>query len=150
MLKSASTVFPACTTFPAPEGTSPTFATFVMAMLPPPRSSCLFGQPPIQVLGAERSGIRDQPPRGFHLVPGVPQQDSSHPAALQVVDDALTEGLLPVRDRLEPRVQVAHRFIPQLEEIGIEIRQVMVRFPLPGHGLPRRVPHGIRLVLLLP
>src|SRR5438445_227043 len=114
MLKSASAVFPACTTFPAPEGTSPTFATFVMAMLPPPRSSCFFGQPSAQVLGAEWSGIRNQSPRGVHLVPGVPQQDSSNPTALQVIDDALTVGLLPIGDRLEARVQVAHRFIPQL------------------------------------
>src|SRR4051812_16537373 len=69
--------------------------------------------------GHERAGIVD-------LAPGVPEQDAAHPIVGQVVDDALAERRLPVGDRAVPGVDLADRFVAEIEEIRIEEGHVLV------------------------
>src|SRR5258706_15125242 len=47
------------------------------------------GQTTLEVFRLERSRLGEEPPRRVDLLPDVPQQDASHAAAAQRVDDAL-------------------------------------------------------------
>src|SRR5580765_5831778 len=75
----------------------------------------------------------DELTRVVDLVPDVPKQHAARPAVLDVRDDALAVRLLPVLDRLEPRVDLPDGFVPKVEEVGVEKRQVVVRLCSAGH-----------------
>ena len=66
-----------------------------------------------------------------------------------VRDDTLPVRLLPVRDRREPGVDLPHRFVAEVEEVGVERRKVVVGPAGARHvradGLPVR--DGVVLVL---
>src|SRR2546425_8237337 len=81
------------------------------------------GQPALQRLRRERPRLRDQRARVVHLAPGVPQQHAAHPAALEVVDHALPERLLPIGHGLEAGVELAYGFVAQLGQGRVEERQ---------------------------
>jgi hypothetical protein len=57
------------------------------------------GQTAFQARGIERTRLGDQPPRGIHLLPDVPQQHAAHTPFAQVVDHAFVKRLLPVGHR---------------------------------------------------
>ena len=61
------------------------------------------------------------------LVPDVPEEHAARPAVLDVSHDALAVRLLPVLDRLEPRVDLPDRLVAEVEQVGVEERQVVVR-----------------------
>src|SRR5690606_16987101 len=69
--------------------------------------------------------------------------------ALEVVDHALAERLLPVLDHGEVRVQVADGLVAQVEQVGVEERQVVVRLGRAGHGAAGGAALGVRVVLVL-
>src|SRR3972149_3772736 len=81
---------------------------------PPPAPP---GQAPDPPRGGNRPRRGDQPARRRHLIPHVPQEHAAHAASLEVVYDALAELLLPVGDRLKSGVELAHRFLAELEQI---------------------------------
>src|SRR3989449_5748680 len=109
----------------------------------------LAGEPPFQLARRERPPLRDQGAGVVHLPPRIPQQDTAHPAVLQVVDHAFTIRLLPVGERLEARVGVADGFIAELEEVRVEERQMVIRLRLATHGTARRAAHRVGIVLVL-
>src|SRR6516225_11342303 len=109
----------------------------------------LGGETTPEVIGTEGTRFRNQRPRGVHLVPRVPQQNPTHSAAVEIIDDAFAVGLFPVGHLLEPRVQLAHGFVPQLEEIGIEVWEMMIWFGVPGHSLSCCPPHCVGIVFVL-
>src|SRR5881628_2814033 len=115
----------------------------------PSRTGLPSREPPFQLARRERSPLRDQGAGVIHLPPGIPQQHAAHAAALQVVDHAFAKRLLPVGERLEPRVGLADGLIAELEEVRVEEREVVIRLRLATHGTARRPAHGVRVVLVL-
>src|SRR5438445_1898254 len=93
-------------------------------------------------LGEQRTRVVD-------LAPGVPEQHAANAPVAQVVDDALAEGDLPVGDRLQPRIDLSDRLVPEIEEVRIEHRHVPPRDRRAGHRLPGEPPHRVRIVLVL-
>jgi len=91
-------------------------------MLVPQRG--LLGQPSPEVRGAEGTALGEEPARRIHLAPRVPEQHPPDTTAVEIVDDALAERLLPIAHRLKPRIEVAHRLVPDVEQIRVEERQV--------------------------
>src|SRR5436190_16286332 len=67
------------------------------------------------------------------LVPHVPEQHAARFAVLDVRDDALAVRLLPVLDHLEAGVDLPDRLVAEVEEVGVEERQVVVRSGRAGH-----------------
>ena len=66
---------------------------------------------------------------------------AAHVSGGEVVQDALPERLLPIGKRFQARIHLADRFVSQFEKIGIEKRQVMIRFRLPSHVPARHLSH---------
>src|SRR5260370_2708793 len=97
----------------------------------------LGGETALEGRRPKRSGLRDESARVVHLPPRVPQQDATHATVFQVVDHALAHRLLPVGYGLEPRVQLADRLVAELEQVGVEERQVAILRPAgrPGHAV---------------
>ena len=58
--------------------------------------------------------------------------------AVDVGDDALAVRLGPLRDRVEARVDVADRLVAEVEQVGVEEREVVVRLAGAGHVGARR------------
>src|SRR2546430_4085833 len=92
----------------------------------PQRPPGLGGKPALQAPRSERARLGDERSRVVHLSPGVPEEHAAHPALFYVVDHAFAELLLPVGDGLETRVDVAYRFVAQLEQVGVEERQMVI------------------------
>src|ERR1043166_6831275 len=80
-----------------------------------------------EVVRPKWTRFSNQLPRGIYFSPHVPQYYAAHTAVLQVVDDALPVGLLPIRKGFVTPLQ--------LEHIRVKRRQVMIRF-----GPTRHVP----------
>src|SRR5947209_6657304 len=78
-----------------------------------------------EVFGSERTGFSDQFPRCLHLPPHVPEQHAADACTKQVVDDAFFVGVLPIGKNFQARIQFAHRFVAQLEHVGVKKGQVM-------------------------
>src|SRR5437867_10346596 len=109
----------------------------------------LGGQAAFQPLWCEGSGLRDELPCRVHLAPHVPQQDATHPAVLEVVDNALAERLLPVRDGLMTDVQVTDRLVAEFKKVRIEEREVVIRRGRACHVSAGVLPHLVGVVLVL-
>ena len=76
----------------------------------------------------------DQLARRVHLVPRVPEQEPARaPFPIRVRDDALPVRLDPVLDRRQPGVDLPHRLVAEIEHVGVEERQVVVRHFRAGH-----------------
>lgn len=107
-----------------------------------------FQQPALKVLRPERSGFGDQLAGRVDPLPNVPQQRAAHPALPQVVDHALAVRLLPVGHGFQTRIDLSHGLVAQLEEIGVEGRQVVVADGLAGHGAARHLTHRVGVVFM--
>ena len=94
-------------------------------------------------------GAVDQLARGGDLVPGVPQQHAAHAARAQIVDDALAVRLHPVLHDVHVGAELADGFVAEVEEIGVEVRQVLVGFAGAGHVAPGLFAHHVGVVLVL-
>src|SRR5664280_2462873 len=101
---------------------------------------------PRDLPGEERPGRGAEGPCRLHLVPHVPEQHAAHAPVLQVIDDPLAVGDLPVLDRLEAGVHLAHRLVAEVEEVRIESGQMAVGLarspvrPTPVTASPARTP----------
>ena len=89
--------------------------------------------------GAESAGVDDgtganQLARRVDLAPGVPEQEPARLAvAVDVGDDALAVRLGPLGDGVETRVHVTDRLVAEVEQVGVEERQMVVRLRGAGH-----------------
>jgi len=104
---------------------------------------------PDELRAAARGLRRDHRRGGLDLAPGVPQQHAAHAALAQVVDHSLPERFLPVFDDLEARIELAHRLVAEVEEVGVEERQMVVRLCPTGHVAPGHAPHRVGVVFVL-
>src|SRR5712692_2717157 len=97
-------------------------------MITPPAFATerLGGEFPAEVLGAKRTGLRDQSARVVHLPPDIPQQHAAHAAVLEVIHDSFAERLLPILDRGEARVEIPDGFVAAVEQVRVEEREVVV------------------------
>ncbi len=83
--------------------------------------------------GRRSAGVDDgaganQLARRVDLAPGVPEQEPARLAvAVDVGDDALAVRLGPLGDGVQTRVHVADRLVAELEQVGVEERQMVVR-----------------------
>src|SRR3954447_862251 len=90
-----------------------------------------------------RAGIVD-------LAPDVPEQEAARaPVLAEVGDRALSERLLPRRDRLEPGVHLAHGLVAEVEQVGVEERHMVVDDAGPGHVGADDLAVRVRVVLVL-
>src|SRR5579859_708163 len=87
--------------------------------------------------------------RRIELVPDVPEQNAARPSALDVRDDALAIRLLPVLDRFESRVDDPDCFVTQVEQVGVEEGEVVVRRLGAGHVLADKAAVSVRVILVL-
>ena len=84
------------------------------------------------------------------LVPGVPEQEAARPPlVVDEGDDALAIRLVPPLDRREPRIDFAHCLVAEVEEVGVEEREVVVRLPCAGHVRADRPAVRVRVILVL-
>src|SRR5437868_2465724 len=104
-------------------------------------------EPALQVPLWSRLG--EQRTRVIDLSPGVPQQGPANASVAQVVDDAFAERDLPVRDGFQPRVDLPHRLVTEVEQVRVEHRYVAVGDRCAGHRLSGQTPHRVRVVLVL-
>src|SRR5436305_1880773 len=92
----------------------------------------------------------DQLARGVGLVPHVPEQEPARlPVVVDIRDRSLPVRLLPRLDGRQARVDLADRLVAELEEIGVEERDVVVRLVGPGHVRADDLAVGVRVVLVL-
>ena len=75
----------------------------------------------------ERAWLGDQLAGAGGFVPHIPQQHAAHPLFTQIIYHAFLEWLFPISDRRQGSVQLVYRLIPQLEQVGVEVRQMEVR-----------------------
>src|SRR5437762_6084268 len=115
----------------------------------PPGPAGLGGKPAFQVLRCERARLGDERPCVVHLSPGVPEEHAAHSALFHVVDHAFAEPLLPVGDGLETRVDVTHRFVAELEQVGVEERQMVIGSRPPRHVEAGGAAHRVGVVFVL-
>src|SRR3990172_3740065 len=69
-----------------------------------------------------------------HLIPNIPQKNTAQVAAIKVVNNPFFIRLLfPVLNQLVARVQATHRLVAEIEQVGIEHRQMLIRMRGSGH-----------------
>ena len=103
-----------------------------------------------EIRGADHRARTNQLARGVDLVPDVPEQEPARLAvAVDVGDDTLAVRLRPLGDRVETRVDVADRLVAELEQIGVEERQMVVRLRCARHVGADGTAVGVRVVLVL-
>src|SRR2546423_567362 len=85
---------------------------------------------PPKVVGCARAAA---PGRVADVVAEVPEQPAARRAVRVVGDDAFAVRLLPVLDGLEPRIDLADGFVSEVEEVGVEEREVLVGLRRAGH-----------------
>src|SRR4051812_3441293 len=83
------------------------------------------------------------------LVPHVPEQHAARLAVLDIRDDALPVRLLPVLDHLEAGVDLSHRLVAEVEQVGVEERQVVVRGGGARHVRADGLAVRVRVILML-
>ena len=91
----------------------------------------------------------DQVAGGVDLVPHVPEQHAARLAVLDIRDDALAVRLLPVLDDLEPGVDEPDGLVAEVEEVGVEERQMVVRCAGAGHVRADGLAVRVRVILVL-
>src|SRR5438067_126955 len=68
----------------------------------------------------------DQLSRCVHLTPDIPQQHTSNAVIRQVVDHPLMKLLQPILDGFHATVDFANRLVAEIEQVGVEKRQMLV------------------------
>src|SRR5262245_13857862 len=97
-----------------------------------------------------RAAREDQLARGVDLVPDVPEQDAARPPlVVDVRDDALAVRLVPTLHRRKARVELADRLVAEIEEVGVEERNVVIRHVGARHVRADGFPVRVRVVLVL-
>src|SRR5260221_3133542 len=91
----------------------------------------------------DRLAGADQLGRGVDLAPRVPEQYTARPALpVDVRDDAFAVRLVPPLDRRRARIDFADRLVAEVEQVGIEERDVVVgparAPPVRSHSLALR------------
>src|SRR5438552_14654829 len=98
----------------------------------------------------DRLGGADQLASGLDLVPDVPEQEAARPPrVVHVGNDALAVRDVPPLYRGEARIDVADRLVAELEHVGVEERQVVVRHARTGHVRADDLAVGLGVVLVL-
>src|SRR5437870_2327250 len=96
------------------------------------RSSC-FWQLLFELIGLKLPLSRDQFPRRIHLPPNVPKQHTPHAPLMLIVKHTFLISFLPISDDIQARIQFTDGFVPQLKQVGVEKRQVVVWLSASGH-----------------
>ena len=97
----------------------------------------------------DRAGA-DQLPRRVDLVPDVPEQEPARLAvAVDVGDDALPVRLDPLSDGIELGVDIPDRLVAEVEEVGVEEGEVLVRLTGAGHVGADDSAVSVRVILVL-
>src|SRR5262249_55423327 len=104
---------------------------------------------------AERVRVRrvcgnDELARRVDLAPHVPKQEAlGPPGVVDVADDALPVRVRPLDERLLSRVEISDGLVPEIEEVGVEERKVLVRRIGSGHVRADTSTVRIRMILVL-
>src|SRR5690606_14647984 len=107
------------------------------------------GNSPFEGLLALELFRADQLPCGIDLFPGVPQQDATHPAFPEVVQDTFAVRLRPVLDDLHVACEFTHGFVAEIKEVGVEVREVPVLFLGACHVPSCSCAHDIGVIFVL-
>src|SRR5471030_1365230 len=98
----------------------------------------------------DRGSRPDQLAAPVDVIPHVPEEEPARPPVIvDVRDNPLAVRLLPALDSREPRVDLAHRLVTQIEHVGVEEREMVVRNARTGHVRADRAAVRLRMVLVL-
>ena len=88
--------------------------------------------------------------RAASTLPKTPGQDAARPLGIvDVAEDALAQWIAPGRDGAKARVGLPDRLVAEVEQVGVEERQVVVRLAGAGHVRADRPAVAVRVVLVL-
>src|SRR3954452_2272474 len=88
--------------------------------------------------------------RVVNLPPGVPEEEAARVLVrVDVGDDPLSKRSLPPLHRAEARIDLADRFVAEIEEIRVEEGDVVVHLVGTGHVRAHDLPVRVRVILVL-